>query len=175
MPSSRSSATRSRPRAAPPGCRVGQRPLDRIQPETKPADLTEECVVIDAMQPKGIVRRRGYEEDEELDLNAAVRATIDIRRGINPDPRINIRITRHIRDLSIVLLLDLSESTNEKIGDIAEVEEGYEDQPSILDLTRESAGLPSWATTMMPSLAWPVCRVGFRPAWVPHYGTPGII
>ncbi|MEW8205481.1 MAG: VWA domain-containing protein, partial [Candidatus Thiodiazotropha taylori] len=101
--------------------------------------------LIDALQPQGIVRRRGYEEGEELDLNAAVRAMIDIRRGVMPDPRINIRITRHIRDLSIVLLLDLSESTNEKIGDIAEGEEGYEDQESILDLTRESAGLLSWA------------------------------
>ncbi len=101
--------------------------------------------LIDALQPQGIVRRRGYEEGEELDLNAAVRAMIDIRRGVMPDPRINIRITRHIRDLSIVLLLDLSESTNEKIGDIAEGEAGYEDQDSILDLTRESAGLLSWA------------------------------
>jgi len=101
--------------------------------------------LIDALQPQGIVRRRGYEEGEELDLNAAVRAMTDIRRGIMPDPRINIRIVRHVRDLSIVLLLDLSESTNEKIGELKEGEEGYEDQPSILDLTRESAGLLSWA------------------------------
>jgi hypothetical protein len=101
--------------------------------------------LIDALQPQGIVRRRGYEEGEELDLNAAVRAMTDIRRGVMPDPRINIRIVRHVRDLSIVLLLDLSESTNEKIGDLKEGEEGYEDQPSILDLTRESAGLLSWA------------------------------
>jgi len=101
--------------------------------------------LIDALQPQGIVRRRGYEEGEELDLNAAVRAMIDIRRGIMPDPRINIRITRHIRDLSIVVLMDLSESTNEKIGDIAEGEEGYEEQPSVLDLTREATGLLAWA------------------------------
>jgi len=101
--------------------------------------------IIDALQPQGIVRRRGYEEGEELDLNAAVRAMIDIRRGVMPDPRINIRITRHIRDLSIVVLMDLSESTNEKIGDIAEGEEGYEEQPSILDLTREATGLLAWA------------------------------
>ena len=101
--------------------------------------------LIDALQPQGIVRRRGYEEGEELDLNAAVRAMVDIRRGIMPDPRINIRIERHVRDLAIVLLLDLSESTNEKIGELGEGEEGYEEQPSILDLTRESAGLLSWA------------------------------
>jgi nitric oxide reductase NorD protein len=101
--------------------------------------------LIDAMQPQGIVRRRGYEEGEELDLNAAVRAMIDIRRGIMPDPRINIRITRHIRDLAIVVLMDLSESTNEKIGDIAEGDKGYDDAPSILSLTREATGLLSWA------------------------------
>ncbi|MEZ5543549.1 MAG: nitric oxide reductase activation protein NorD [Pseudomonadota bacterium] len=98
--------------------------------------------LIDALQPQGIVRRRGYEEGEELDLNAAVRAMIDIRRGVMPDPRINIRITRHVRDLAIVLLLDLSESTNEKIGD---ADESDEQAPSILSLTRESAGLLSWA------------------------------
>ena len=100
--------------------------------------------LIDAMQPQGIVRRRGYEEGEELDLNAAVRAMIDIRRGVMPDPRINIRIDRHIRDLSIVVLMDLSESTNEKVG-VSEGEPGCDEAPSILDLTRESTGLLAWA------------------------------
>jgi nitric oxide reductase NorD protein len=101
--------------------------------------------LIDALQPQGIVRRRGYEEGEELDLDAAVRAMTDIRRGVMPDSRINIRIVRHVRDLAIVLLLDLSESTNEKIGALKEGEAGYDEQPSILDLTRESAGLLAWA------------------------------
>lgn len=100
--------------------------------------------LIDALQPQGIVRRRGYEEGEELDLNAAVRAMIDIRRGIMPDPRINIRITRHIRDLSIVVLMDLSESTNNKVG-VKAGEPGFEEAPSVLDLTRESTGLLAWA------------------------------
>ena len=100
--------------------------------------------LIDALQPQGIVRRRGYEEGEELDLNAAVRAMIDIRRGIMPDPRINIRITRHIRDLAIVVLMDLSESTNDKVG-VKEGEEGYEAADSVLDLSREACGLLAWA------------------------------
>ena len=118
--------------------------MDEILTKYKPV-ATRIRHLIDAMQPQGIVRRRGYEEGEELDLNAAVRAMIDIRRGIMPDPRINIRITRHVRDLSIVVLMDLSESTNEKIGDIEEGEEGYEQQPSILDLAREATGLLAWA------------------------------
>ncbi len=100
--------------------------------------------LVDALQPQGIVRRRGYEEGEEIDLNAAVRAFIDMRRGVMPDPRISIRITRHIRELAMLVLMDLSESTNEKIG-VKEGEPGYEDAPSILDLTRESTGLLAWA------------------------------
>ncbi|MEW8647082.1 MAG: nitric oxide reductase activation protein NorD [Candidatus Thiodiazotropha endolucinida] len=138
--------------ARPDWATVIERKQGRGDPEIMDEILTKHKPIasrirhlIDALQPQGIVRRRGYEEGEELDLNAAIRAMIDIRRGVMPNPRINIRITRHIRDLSIVLLLDLSESTNEKIGDIAEGEEGYQDQESILDLTRESAGLLSWA------------------------------
>ncbi|GAB6040341.1 VWA domain-containing protein [Endothiovibrio diazotrophicus] len=138
--------------ARPDWATVVERRQGRGDPEVMDAILTKHKPIasrirhlIDALQPQGIVRRRGYEEGEELDLNAAVRAMIDIRRGIMPDPRISIRITRHIRDLSIVLLLDLSESTNERIGGLAEGEEGFAEQPSILDLTRESAGLLAWA------------------------------
>lgn len=115
--------------------------MDEILEKHKPI-ATRIKHLVDAMQPQGIVRRRGYEEGEELDLDAAIRAMIDIRRGIMPNPRINIRITRHIRDLAIVVLMDLSESTNEKIG---------ENQPddgnpqTILSLTREATGLLSWA------------------------------
>jgi hypothetical protein len=103
--------------------------------------------LIDALQPQGIVRRRGYEEGEELDLNAAVRAMVDIRRGSMPDPRINIRITRHVRDLAVVILLDLSQSTNEPIDkDLPEPAEGEEDErPTVLSLTREATGLLAWA------------------------------
>jgi hypothetical protein len=101
--------------------------------------------LIDALQPQGIVRKRGYEDGDELDIDAAVRAMIDIRRGVMPDPRVNIRITRHLRDLSMIVLMDLSASTNDRIGDLKEDDEGYLEQPSILDLTREATGLLSWA------------------------------
>jgi len=129
--------------------------VERRQPKGDPALMDEILTkhkpiasrirhLIDALQPQGIVRRRGYEEGEELDLNAAVRAMIDIRRGIMPDPRISIRITRHIRDLAILVLMDLSESTNEKVA-VKEGEPGYDEASSILDLTRESTGLLAWA------------------------------
>jgi hypothetical protein len=118
--------------------------MDRILEKHKPI-ASRIKHLIDALQPQGIVRKRGYEDGDELDIDAAVRAMIDIRRGIMPDPRVNIRITRHLRDLSMVLLMDLSASTNDRIGELKEGDEGYEEQPSILDLTREATGLLSWA------------------------------
>lgn len=124
--------------------------LERRQPKADPALMDAILVkhkpvasrirhLIDALQPQGIVRRRGYEEGEELDLNAAVRAMIDIRRGVMPDPRINIRIDRHLRDLALVVLMDLSESTNERI------DKGDPTSPTVIDLTREATGLLAWA------------------------------
>ncbi len=101
--------------------------------------------LIDAMQPQGLLRKRGYEDGEQIDIEAAIKAMIDIRRGIMPDPKINIRITHHERDISILLLLDLSQSTNDRIDGTQRGEPGYREAKSILDLTREATGLLSWA------------------------------
>lgn len=92
--------------------------------------------IIDAMQPEGVQRFRRQEDGEEIDLNAAIRAMIDIRMGQTPDPRINIRIERKVRDLAVLVLLDLSESTNEKLGD---------SERPVIQLAREATALLSWA------------------------------
>ena len=75
------------------------KPTDDTDPEVERLQLERWRTMTPAEKVKRVV-----------DLNAAVRAMIDIRRGVMPDPRINIRIKRHVRDLAIVLLLDLSES-----------------------------------------------------------------
>jgi nitric oxide reductase activation protein len=98
--------------------------------------------LIDRLQPRGIQRRRGYEDGDELDIDAAVGAMTDIRRGVMPDPRVNIRVTRHWRDLSLLVLIDQSESTNEIIGAAGDVDG---QRPTVLDLTREACGLLAWA------------------------------
>jgi nitric oxide reductase NorD protein len=98
--------------------------------------------LIERLQPRGVVRRRGYEDGDELDIGAAVSAMTDMRRGVMPDPRVNIRITRHWRDLSLLVLLDLSASTNEPVACAGEFEG---QQPTVLDLTREACGLLAWA------------------------------
>ncbi|MBI5612508.1 MAG: nitric oxide reductase activation protein NorD [Gammaproteobacteria bacterium] len=109
--------------------------IDRILTENKPVAARLRHI-IDAMQPEGVQRFRRQEDGEEIDLNAAIRAMIDIRMGQTPDPRINIRIVRKVRDLAVLVLLDLSESTNEKLG---------ASEKPVLQLAREATALLSWA------------------------------
>ncbi len=109
--------------------------IDKILIDNKPV-ASRLRHIIDAMQPEGVQRFRRQEDGEEIDLNAAIRAMIDIRLGQMPDPRINIRIERKVRDLAVLVLLDLSESTNEKLGG--------SDKP-VIQLAREATSLLSWA------------------------------
>ena len=71
--------------------------------------------LIEAMQPQGVQRLRKQEDGDEIDLNAAIRAMIEMRMGEQPDPRIMMRNIRKVRDLSVLLLIDLSESTNDPV------------------------------------------------------------
>ncbi|MEQ1582632.1 MAG: nitric oxide reductase activation protein NorD [Candidatus Nitrotoga sp.] len=88
--------------------------------------------LLDALQPQGVTRIRKLEDGDEVDINAAIRAMIDIRMGQQPDQRIMMRSVRKVRDISVMVLLDLSESTNEKVAG-----QDY----SILDLQRQATVL----------------------------------
>jgi nitric oxide reductase NorD protein len=68
-----------------------------------------------AIQHKGVRRVRKQEEGDEIDINAAVRAMMDIRMGILPDSRIMMSSLRKTRDISVLVLLDLSGSANQRI------------------------------------------------------------
>ncbi|PXV83950.1 hypothetical protein C8R14_10268 [Nitrosomonas eutropha] len=52
--------------------------------------------------------------------------------GQHPDPRVMMRAVRKVHDISVLVLLDLSESTNNKVN-------GHE--YSVLDLTRQATVL----------------------------------
>lgn len=92
--------------------------------------------IIDLLTPEGVQRIRNMEDGDEIDINAAVDAMISLRMGEQPNPRITMRNVVKNRDLSVVVLMDLSESTNEKV-------EGTD--KSILQLTREAATLVATA------------------------------
>ncbi|BCO32138.1 hypothetical protein TspCOW1_22410 [Thiohalobacter sp. COW1] len=92
--------------------------------------------IIDMLQPEGVQRVRNMEDGDEIDINAAVDAMISIRMGEHPNPRITMRNVIKNRDLAVVVLLDLSESTNEKV-------EGSD--KTVLELTREACALVATA------------------------------
>ncbi|MEO6974453.1 MAG: nitric oxide reductase activation protein NorD [Gallionella sp.] len=68
-----------------------------------------------AIQHKGVRRVRKQEEGDEIDINAAVRAMMDIKLGVMPDSRIMMSSLRKTRDISVLVLLDLSGSANQRI------------------------------------------------------------
>ncbi len=92
--------------------------------------------IIDLLTPAGVQRQRNLEDGDEVDINAAIDAMISIRMGEQPNPRITMRNVLNTRDLSVVLLLDLSESTNEPMNG---------SEKTVLELTREAATLVAMA------------------------------
>lgn len=125
---------------------VFERRPPKADPATVDAILTEHRPIaqrirqiVDALQPQGVQRVRNLEDGDEIDLNAAIDAMVSIRMGAQPDPRITMRNVVKRRDLAVLVLLDLSESTNDPIDDAAP--EGKR----ILDLTREASALVATA------------------------------
>lgn len=92
--------------------------------------------IIDMLQPEGVIRQRNMEDGDEIDINAAIDAMVSIRMGEQPNPRITMRNVIKNRDLAVVILLDLSESTNEKM-------QGSE--KTVIELTREACALVATA------------------------------
>lgn len=68
-----------------------------------------------AVQYKGVRRIRKQQEGDEIDINAAIRALTDFRMGTLPDDRVMMSSLRKTRDISVLLLLDLSGSANQRI------------------------------------------------------------
>ncbi len=109
--------------------------IDDILLEYKPIAFRIKQI-IDMLQPEGVQRVRNMEDGDEIDINAAVDAMIAIRMGEQPNPRITMRNVIMNRDLAVVVLLDLSESTNEQVPG---------SEKTILQLTREAATLVATA------------------------------
>ncbi|ODT71744.1 MAG: VWA domain-containing protein [Nitrosomonadales bacterium SCN 54-20] len=105
--------------------------IDDIAAQYK-REISRMKFLLDAMQPQGVRRIRKLEDGDEIDINAAISSVLDMRLGLHPDPRIMMRSVRKVRDISVLVLLDLSESTNEKVA-------GQEH--TVLELTRQATVL----------------------------------
>jgi len=105
--------------------------IDAIIEANKPV-ISRLKFLIESMVPQGMQRIRRVEDGDDLDIDAAVAAMIELRMGRQPDPRIMMRHKRTVRDLAVLVLLDMSESSNDKVR-------GHD--YSVLDLTRSATVL----------------------------------
>jgi len=105
--------------------------------------------LLDLLKPQDKVRIRYQEEGSELDLDVALRSLIDYKSGAQPDPRINMSHRNDGRNIAVMLLLDLSESLNEKAAG---------SEQTILELSQEAVTLLGWA---VEKLGDPFAIAGF--------------
>jgi nitric oxide reductase NorD protein len=106
--------------------------------------------ILDLLKPQDKVRIRYQEEGSELDLDVAIRSLIDYKSGAQPDPRINMSHRNDGRSIAVMLLLDLSESLNEKVSETGQ---------TILELSQEAVSLLGWA---VDKLGDPFAIAGFH-------------
>ena len=106
--------------------------------------------LLDLLKPQDKVRIRYQEEGSELDLDVAIRSLIDYKSGVQPDPRINMSHRNDGRNIAVMLLLDLSESLNQKAAG---------SEQTILELSQEAVSLLGWA---VEKLGDPFAIAGFH-------------
>ncbi|MEO6976071.1 MAG: VWA domain-containing protein [Gallionella sp.] len=106
--------------------------------------------MLDLLKPQDKVRIRYQEDGSELDLDVALRSLIDYKSGATPDPRINMSHRNDGRNIAVMILLDMSESLNDKAAG--------SDQ-TILELSQEAVSLLAWA---IEKLGDPFAIAGFH-------------
>jgi nitric oxide reductase NorD protein len=77
-----------------------------------------------------LARRRREAEGDALDLPAALDASIAVRAGHDPDPRVFVRVSRQRQPIALTLLLDLSASTGDRVRGLG---------ASVLELARDAS------------------------------------
>ncbi|MHA1600740.1 MAG: nitric oxide reductase activation protein NorD [Alphaproteobacteria bacterium] len=77
-------------------------------------------------------RLKRQAEGEYLDIDACIEAVVSRKIGVTPDPHVYSTMDRRHRDLSVLVLLDISESTKDKI---------LGSTTTVLDLERQATAL----------------------------------
>ena len=91
--------------------------------------------LIEVLKPQNKKRIRFQEEGSELDLDIALRSVIDYKSGHVPDFRINYSHTPDSRNIAVMLLVDLSESLNQK---------NQQTGQTLLELSQEALAITAW-------------------------------
>lgn len=95
--------------------------------------LTSMIRAVQIQRPKRLKKQL---EGDRLDLDACIAASVDLRSGRTPDPRVHQRLGRNARDLAVLLLIDLSQSTNDFVPAAG---------TTVLDLARQATALVAHA------------------------------
>ena len=93
----------------------------------------------EAVKPETLRRVRHLAEGEDVDMDDAVQALIDLRSGVTPNEEIYWRRNKTERDVGVVFLLDMSASTAEA------VEEAKRDAE--WDVPSDPAAYAAWLRT----------------------------
>lgn len=113
--------------------------IDRVM--DKHQDLANRMKkMIEMLKPQNKKRIRFQEEGEELDLDVALRSIIDFKSGQAPDPRINYSHTTDSRDIAVMLLVDTSQSLNERVAGSSQ---------TLLELSQEALAIMSWTVDQL--------------------------
>lgn len=90
------------------------------------------AALVQAAKVSRPLRVRRQREGDRLDLEATITAAIDLRAGLTPSPNVYARLERRWRDLSVLVLIDASQSTNDLVKGIGR---------SVLELERDATAL----------------------------------
>ncbi|MBN2866959.1 MAG: VWA domain-containing protein [Thiotrichales bacterium] len=113
--------------------------IDRLM--EKHGDLAKRLKkMIEMLKPQNKKRIRFQEEGEELDLDVALRSMIDFKSGQAPDPRINYSHTTDSRSIAVMLLVDTSQSLNER---------NQETGQTLLELSEEALAITAWTVEQL--------------------------
>ena len=65
------------------------------------------------LKPEGMRLCRGFEDGEVLDVDRALEMAVDVERGVVPDDRVFRRLVRKDRNIALLVLVDVSNSTGD--------------------------------------------------------------
>ncbi len=87
--------------------------------------------IVSVLRQQGHARIRRQYEGVDVDLDAAIGAAVELRSRHTPELRVYVRQHHHSRqDVTLLLLLDLSESANGRVGN---------SRSTVLELTRDAS------------------------------------
>jgi len=103
-------------------CRLREKVVKEESADFVPKTLESYCDLIkevrrqfQMLKPERFKKIPHLERGEEIDLNAAIEASVDRKAGHSPSEKIYIEKNRKDRDFSTLFLLDMSASTDEKL------------------------------------------------------------